>query len=111
MSKQCEKSFKVLGFAAICALAGLIVYIVTSVTGYLAASPVNIFPMVAGAAAVVFMAVIVLMGAKLSGTAVDVMMLFSIVLLLYSFYEFVIGRVSLAADVYFIPVNLSLIHI
>ena len=33
------------------------------------------------------------------------MMLFSIVLLLYSFYEFVIGRVSLAADVYFIPVN------
>ena len=61
--------------------------------------------MVAGAAAVVFMAVIVLMGAKLSGTAVDVMMLFSIVLLLYSFYEFVIGRVSLAADVYFIPVN------
>lgn len=35
MSKQCEKSFKVLGFAAICALAGLIVYIVTSVTGYL----------------------------------------------------------------------------
>ena len=51
------------------------------------------------------MAVIVLMGAKLSGTAVDVMMLFSIVLLLYSFYEFVIGRVSLAADVYFIPVN------
>lgn len=105
MNKQCEKSFKVLGFAAICALAGLIVYIVTSVTGYLAASPVNIFPMVAGAAAVVFMAVIVLMGAKLSGTAVDVMMLFSIVLLLYSFYEFVIGRVSLAADVYFIPVN------
>ena len=99
MSKQGEKSFKVLGFAAICALAGLIVYIVTSVTGYLAASPVNIFPMVAGAAAVV------LMGAKLSGTAVDVMMLFSIVLLLYSFYEFVIGRVSLAADVYFIPVN------
>ena len=29
----------------------------------------------------------------------------AVALLLYSFYEFVLGRVSLAADVYFIPVN------
>lgn len=105
MSKQNEKSFKIVGLAAILTLAGLIIYIVTSVTGYLAASSVNVVPIVTGAAAIVVMLAICFAGRKISGPVVDLMMLFSVALLLYSFYEFVIGRVSLAADVYFIPVN------
>ena len=105
MSKQNEKSFKIVGLAAIFALAGLIVYIVTSVTGYLASSSVDVVPIVTSAAAIIIMLAICFAGQKISGSVVDLMMLFSVVLLLYSFYEFVIGRVSLAADVYFIPVN------
>lgn len=105
MSKQNEKSFKIVGLAAILTLAGLIVYIVTSVTGYLAASSVNVVPIVTSAAAIIIMLAICLANQKISGSIVDLMMLFSVALLLYSFYEFVIGRVSLAADVYFIPVN------
>lgn len=105
MSKQNEKSFKIVGLAAIFALAGLIVYIVTSVTGYLAASSVDVVPIVTSATAIIIMLAICFAGQKISGSVVDLMMLFSVALLLYSFYEFVIGRVSLAADVYFIPVN------
>lgn len=105
MSKQNEKSFKIVGLAAIFALAGLIVYIVTSVTGYLAASSVDVVPIVTSAAAIIIMLAICFANQKISGSIVDLMMLFSVALLLYSFYEFVIGRVSLAADVYFIPVN------
>lgn len=105
MSKQNEKSFKIVGLAAILTLAGLIVYIVTSVTGYLASSSVNMVPIVTSAAAIIIMLAICFANQKISGPVVDLMMLFSVALLLYSFYEFVIGRVSLAADVYFIPVN------
>lgn len=105
MSKQSEKSFKAVGLSALCALAGLIIYIVTSVTGYLSASPVNMIPVITTAAAVILMLAIVFAGKRLPGIAIDATMLFSVVLLLYSFYEFVVGRVSLAADVYFIPVN------
>lgn len=105
MSKQNEKSFKIVGLAAIFALAGLIVYIVTSVTGYLASSSVDVVPIVTSAAAIIIMLAICFAGQKISGSVVDLMMLFSVALLLYSFYEFVLGRVSLAADVYFIPVN------
>lgn len=105
MSKQNEKSFKIVGLAAILTLAGLIVYIVTSVTGYLAASSVNVVPIVTSAAAIIIMLAICFANQKISGSIVDLMMLFSVALLLYSFYEFVIGRVSLAADIYFIPVN------
>lgn len=105
MSKQSEKSFKVVGFAAICTLAGLIVFIVTSVTGYLAASSINIIPIITTAAAIIMMLAVMFAGAKLSGIVTDILMLLSVALILYSFYEFVIGRVSLAADVYFIPVN------
>lgn len=105
MSKQNEKSFKIVGLAAILTLAGLIVYIVTSVTGYLAASSVNVVPIVTSAAAIIIMLAICFANQKISGSIVDLMMLFSVALLLYSFYEFVIGRVSLAAGCYFIPVN------
>ena len=105
MSKQNEKSFKIVGLAAILTLAGLIVYIVTSVTGYLAASSVNVVPIVTSAAAIIIMLAICFANQKISGSIVDLMMLFSVALLLYSFYEYVIGRVSLAADIYVITVN------
>lgn len=105
MNKQSEKAFKFVGLAAICALVGLIIYIITSVTGYLAASKLDVMPVITTLGAILLMAALFLKGDKLTGAAADIVMLASIVLLLYSFYEFVIGRVSLVADVYFIPVN------
>lgn len=105
MNKQSEKAFKVVGLAAVCALAGLIIYIITSVTGYLAASPINVLLIVTTIAAIALMVVLFLRGDKVQGMTADIVMLISVALLLYSFYEFIIGRVSLVADVYFIPVN------
>lgn len=105
MKKQLEKQFGMVGIAAVLSLAGLIIYLVTSMTGYLAASAVNFLPVASTAAAIVLMILVVALRQKLSGFVVDIVMLVSAALVLYSFYEFVLGRVSLAADVYFIPVN------
>lgn len=105
MSKQNEKSFKIVGLAAIFALARSDC-IYCNIGHRLSGS----FLSGCGAycdkrAAIIIMLAICFAGQKISGSVVDLMMLFSVALLLYSFYEFVIGRVSLAADVYFIPVN------
>lgn len=105
MKKQFEKAFGAVGLAAVLALIGMIIYIVTSVTGYLAASSMNIIPIVSTVIAIVIMLAVIVMNQKMSGLVIDIAMLISVGLILYSFYEFVLGRVSLAADVYFIPVN------
>lgn len=105
MKKQFEKAFGAVGLAAVLALVGMIIYIVTSVTGYLAASSMNIIPIVSTVIALALMIAVVAMNQKMSGLMLDIAMLISVGLILYSFYEFVLGRVSLAADVYFIPVN------
>lgn len=94
---------KTLGFAAVAALGGLIVYLVTSLTGYLASASLNTAPIVCTAAAVVLLAVAA--SGKVSGIVNDLLAAVSGVLLLVSIYRFVLARVSLAADVYFIPVN------
>lgn len=99
-----KKAYAVV-LAAAAALIGMVVYIVTSVTGYLAASSLNIGPVLATIAAVVLMAAVLLMKDKLPEVGLDVALVLSNVLLLVSFYQFVIARVQLAADVYFIPVN------
>lgn len=91
--------------AAIAALAGMVIYIVTSVTGYLAASAANPWPIVCTIAAIVLFVAGILTTDKLSVVAHDVMTAGGFVLLLVSFYFFIMARVSLAADVYFIPVN------
>lgn len=105
MKMQLDKTDYAVGLAAAASLIGLAIYIFTSVSGYLASSPVNWLPVAGTGIAVILMAVLIFMKEKFSLLAADSMMIGSAALLLYSIYEFVLGRVSLAADVYFIPVN------
>ena len=105
MKKSVEKITYIVGLAAIAAIVGLIIYIFTSVTGYLASSTLNILPIVSTVIAIVLMIAVMFVNQRLPQPVTDIAMFAAVALLLYSFYEFVLGRVSLAADVYFIPVN------
>lgn len=89
----------------IAALVGMVIYIVTSVTGYLAASAVNPWPIICTVVCVVLLLANILSGEKFTPVLRDLMTAAGFVMLLVSFYFFVMGRVILAADVYFIPVN------
>ena len=91
--------------AVLMAAAGMVIYLVTSMTGYLASSAVNPWPVVCTVAAVVMLVVSAGMGSKMTAVRGDILVMAASVLLLVSFYYFVLARVQLAADVYFIPVN------
>ena len=91
--------------AVLMAAAGMVIYLVTSMTGYLASSAVNPWPVVCTVAAVVLLEVSAGMGSKMTAVMGDILVMAASVLLLVSFYYFVLARVQLAADVYFIPVN------
>ena len=91
--------------AVLMAAAGMVIYLVTSMTGYLASSAVNPWPIVCTVAAVVMLVVSAGMGSKMTAVMGDILVMAASVLLLVSFYYFVLARVQLAADVYFIPVN------
>ena len=91
--------------AALAALVGLVVYLVSSYTGYLATSAVDMKPIIFSVIALVLLAAIYMMGGKLSGLYADVMLWAAAVLVIASFAYFALARVSLAADIYFIPVN------
>lgn len=91
--------------ALVTAVIGLVVYLVTSFTGYLAGSTTNPAPIVCTVIAIVLMAVLAAAGDKLGGAVLDLAVLAATVLLIASFALFALGRVSLVADVYFIPVN------
>lgn len=105
MKNNLNKNTGTLLIAAIAASAGMIVYIITSVTGYLAASAVNPWPIVCTVLSVLLLAASALANQKLNAVITDILVIASSVLLLVSFYFFVLSRVQLAADVYFIPVN------
>lgn len=96
---------KTLCVAAAAAIAGLIIYLITSLTGYLAASTFNAVPVICTAVAVAALAAVIFAGGKLTGLVRDIAAALAGVMLLISLYQFVLARVSLAADVYFIPVN------
>ena len=83
----------------------MIIYIVTSVTGYLATSAMNPLPVICTVAAIIIAAVAAVQEEKIPSVPYDILLVGISVLLLISFYCFILGRVSLAADVYFIPVN------
>lgn len=91
--------------AVLMAAAGMVIYMVTSMNGYLASSAVNPWPVVCTVAAVVMLVVSAGMGSKMTAVMGDILVMAASVLLLVSFYYFVLARVQLAADVYFIPVN------
>ena len=83
--------------AAVASVIGLAVYGYTSMVGYLAASATSTLPVVLTVAALVCLALRQFAGRKLLVAAN--------ICLIGSFAVFVLARVSLAADVYFIPVN------
>lgn len=105
MKKAISKSNLILWGAAAAALVGMIIYIVTSVTGYLATSAMNPLPVICTVAAIIVAAVAAVQEEKIPSVPYDILLVGISVLLLISFYCFILGRVSLAADVYFIPVN------
>lgn len=105
MKKAINKSNIMLWGAALAALVGMIIYIVTSVTGYLATASMNPMPVICTIAAIIIAAVSAVQEEKIPSVPYDILLVGISVLLLISFYYFILGRVSLAADVYFIPVN------
>ena len=80
--------------AAVASVIGLAVYGYTSMVGYLAASATSTLPVVLTVAV-----------KPLLDAGNDVLLVAANVCLISSFAVFVLARVSLAADVYFIPVN------
>ena len=91
--------------AAAAGVIGLAVYGYTSLTGYLAASATSTLPVALTLAALVCLALRQFAGDKMPAVLSDVLLVAAEVCLIGSFAVFVLARVSLAADVYFIPVN------
>lgn len=105
MKKVINKSNLILWIAAIAALIGMIIYIVTSATGYLADAAMNPAPVICTVIAIILAGVAAVGEEKVNTVVYDILIVLINVMLLVSFYWFILGRVSLAADVYFIPVN------
>lgn len=84
---------------------GLVVYIVNSTTGYMAGQKVNVTLIALSVAAVIMLAVRIVARNRLRAVLADVLLIVPEVTLLVSFAQFVLARVRLAADIYFIPVN------
>lgn len=91
--------------ACVTGLIGLIFYIVTSTTGYLAGLPFSALPIVLTLLAIAIGGVLFLIPEKLNRILEEVLLVALILLLIASCLLFFNARVDLAADVYFIPVN------
>ena len=105
MTNKTKDAAGLLWAAAITGLWGLAVYLYTSCTGYLASSSVSLAPALCAGAGAAALAAAALGRAKLPAVAVDLLTMAGTVLLIAGFAFFALLRVSLAADVYFIPVN------
>lgn len=103
--KGLTKSGWLLCVAILTALVGMMLYIVTSTTGYLAGSALKPAPILMTVVALLLACALVVVTDKLQPLLTDLFVVASTVLLIFSFALFILGRVSLAADVYFIPVN------
>ncbi len=86
-------------------LIGLVIYLVNSTTGYMAGQGLNALVIGLSVVSMVALAARVFAGDRLPEVLNDVLLVGSEVLLLVSFAQFVLERVRLAADIYFIPVN------
>lgn len=84
---------------------GLVIFCVTSFTGYLAGTSVNVLPIVFSIVAIVALGVDVAMGDRLPAVARDLLVMLASAMVVATFAMFIWARVTLAADVYFIPVN------
>ena len=84
------------------ALIGLVIYLITSLTGYMVDTPFNAIPVVCTA---VGMVLIVACDAVKPGIVKDVLLVAGALALIGAVSLFAMDRVRLAADVWFIPVN------
>ena len=84
------------------ALIGLVIYLITSLTGYMVDTPFNAIPVVCTA---VGMVLIIACDAVKPGIVKDVLLVAGALALIGAVSLFAMDRVRLAADVWFIPVN------
>ena len=89
-------------FATVTALAALVIYLVTSLTGFMAGKAMNIWPVVLTVAAIVLL----FAADKMKPSALkDIVIVLTGFALIGCISFFAMDRVKLAADVWFIPVN------
>lgn len=91
--------------AALLALIGMIIYVVSGTTGYMAGQPVDALPIVFTIITIIVLLAAVALGGKLDGRITGIMVFVVGVLTAVSLCVFVVARIELFADVYFIPVN------
>ena len=84
------------------ALVGLVIYLITSLTGYLVDTPFNAIPVVCTA---VGMVLILACDKVKAGIVKDVLLVAGALALIGALSLFAMDRVRVAADVWFIPVN------
>ncbi|WRS30955.1 hypothetical protein U6G28_04535 [Actinomycetaceae bacterium MB13-C1-2] len=83
----------------------LVLYLVTSTTGYLAGAATSAWPWILAVLAIILLGTDVLIGARLPGLVRDLLVMGSLGSLLIAFAQVVLARASLVADVVFNPVN------
>lgn len=105
MAVKLTKSGWAVCVAALAALAGLVFYLITSMTGFLAGTAMSPLPVVCTVAAILLALLLVGASNKLSPLVTDLFVMAATLLLIAGFALFAMSRVSLVADVYFIPVN------
>lgn len=91
--------------AAVLALIGMILYITTSTTGFMAGQDMSALPIVFSLIAIIALVITPLFSDRLDGRVVGGILFAVVLLLVVSFCVFINARVQLFADVYFIPVN------
>lgn len=90
-------------FATVTALAALVIYLLTSLTGFMAGKAMNIWPVVLTVAAIVMLFAADKM--KKPSALKDIVIVLTGFALIGCISFFAMDRVKLAADVWFIPVN------
>lgn len=91
--------------ATIGAILGAVIIAMTSYTGYLAASDTDVTPLGLAIAAIVLLVVLLAAGGKMPAIVHDILLFAAAAAIIVCIALFVLARTSLAADVYFIPVN------
>ena len=90
-------------FATVTALAALVIYLLTSLTGFMAGKAMNIWPVVLTVVAIVLLFAADKM--KKPSALKDIVIVLTGFALIGCISFFAMDRVKLAADVWFIPVN------
>ncbi|MBO4988846.1 MAG: hypothetical protein J6D37_00800 [Clostridia bacterium] len=94
--------------SAVCALVGLIIYIVSSTTGYMEGREMDALPVLLTIVAIVCLVAAPLLAEKLGRSLAGALLFVGEVLLAVSLCMFINARVDHFADIVFIPVNYPL---